>query len=415
MTLKLYEEELKVLAESEGLERIRDMWDAPEEGWELVNMDESVEAGGKIAGGAIIGKFRGQFFVPDGISQNERSYKDVWQFVLESSRVKDKIANRLMFGTIGHEDKLIDEQDLREGRVSHMITSLKILGKKGMGEAVILDTEAGRNLLTYLKAGAKLRPSSRAYGKFLPNKFHSGKPVVDKNTYLLECFDLVLNPGFKQTGVNLEESKTKKESVMGDEVVKDVIKELQKSRDALQERFNAVAAENDQLKDEKKDLKAQLEASKEEKETSRVKNAEENARDEVEAEARDKKIKETLEKFASLEGLNPTSEDFETLSTCIEGAGFKTIRDFVDSVSKVDLATVSALGEDFDVMEMLEKLAEYEELGEPDFIAETGEMAKEAVDAYAEIGSPDEISEAIDMATDELKAYKELGTVEEIT
>jgi len=394
-----------------GHEFLVDVWETADSKWNVVEVDMmEAEEASAVDGFSIIGKFDGQFFVPNGISQNNRSYKDVWEYVLESDRVKEKINNRMMFGTIGHEDKLVDEKDLREGRVSHIVTNLD--KGSGNGEAVILGTETGKNLLTYLKAGAQLRPSSRAYGKYLPNAMDKGKPVVDKKTYLLETFDLVINPGFKETGVTLAESLSEKETNMDKD--KDYVQFLTEDRDKMQKEIVALASEKEKLEESLADLKVQLEKVASEKEQLKKETEDKLADEREKVQRQVSEAQEILGKFETLEKLNPTTEDFDAIVDIVNANGYRDFREFADDLQKVDLKTFATLGEDFDVREILHRLAEFEDIGEPDEIEETARIAREVVTEYSEIGSPDEINEAIELATERLGEYKELGTPDEI-
>lgn len=154
---------------------------------------------------AILGRMKGEFFFPDGISRNNRWYsRKLWENALNSDVVKKKLENRLMLGTISHDTEYSDTS-LQEGKFSHIITKLYIdENGRGIGEADILDTPAGRVLHTMLKAGVKLSVSSRADGDFMGE--HNGIPAVNEDTYSLESFDVVLEPGFLNAKPQLVES-----------------------------------------------------------------------------------------------------------------------------------------------------------------------------------------------------------------
>lgn len=204
-----------------------------------------------VDGKAIIGIIEGQFFVPDGKSRNERFYpKALWEDVLKAKPMREKLDNLLMFGMIGHEDKSITEEDLRKGDVSHIIADLWIdESGRGMGKAYILNTDSGKNLYIYIKAGAKLKTSSRARGKFQENEKKDGLPVVDSSSFYLETFDFVINPGFEETTAELSE-KLKKE---GGTVVEniDAVKAITESNEKLQSQLKSTISEVAVLKIEK--------------------------------------------------------------------------------------------------------------------------------------------------------------------
>ena len=151
----------------------------------------------------IIGRASG-VFAPIGVmSRNNRIYdNDHYDYLLENQQLVDRIAHRGMLGTIGHHDKKVDDQDLAEGKVSHIVTNLRIVeeadGSRNLyGTLEILDTPAGHLLKTYYDSGVPLFVSSRGGGNLLPVPNESYKRV-DKTKYFLETFDIVKNPGFLQ-------------------------------------------------------------------------------------------------------------------------------------------------------------------------------------------------------------------------
>lgn len=151
----------------------------------------------------VIGRASG-VFAPIGVmSRNNRIYdNDHYDYLLENQQLVDRIAHRGMLGTIGHHDKKVDDQDLAEGKVSHIVSDLHIKeeadGTRNLyGTLEILDTPAGHLLKTYYDSGIPLFVSSRGGGNLLPVPNESYKRV-DKTKYFLETFDIVKNPGFLQ-------------------------------------------------------------------------------------------------------------------------------------------------------------------------------------------------------------------------
>lgn len=249
------------------------------------------EANGEVDGRHIIGIFEGQFFVPEGISRNQRFYsRELWDSCLASKEVQSMLAERRMFGTISHEQP-IDDKALMEGKVSHIVTHLEIReGNLGWGRAVILNTPVGQFLKTYLGAKAKLYTSSRAYGKYQGE--HKGVPKVDEATYILKGFDIVLDPGFLEANPQLKEcyeslkvtqlntNPTKGEYRMDKELFESVVKErtrlegeiatvqsqLAESARSTEKYKNenvVICEENNSLKEKVKDLERQMKLLKE--------------------------------------------------------------------------------------------------------------------------------------------------------
>jgi hypothetical protein len=144
----------------------------------------------------VLARVVGPFFAIDGRSQNNRYYsKQLWERVIKDDGVKDRLRRKKVFGTIGH-DQDIDDKALREGKVSHVLSKMWIdePSQVGMGEVYVLNTDTGRRLNTYLRAGAELPVSSRAYGKYR-GKTGDGAQIVDEGSYKFETFDFVQLPG----------------------------------------------------------------------------------------------------------------------------------------------------------------------------------------------------------------------------
>ena len=174
-------------------------------------LDESFqkEKDPRVDGENIIGSVEGIFFVPDGFSRNDRFYPcELWQKQLADSEINRRLENSIMFGCIGHTAGPVTEQDLSEGKVSHIMSKLWIDESTGMGmgKAYILNTPAGRNLKTYLKAGSNLKVSSRGEGSFAEGMEKDGHPVVEASSYNLITFDFVIEPGFTETNPQIQEN-----------------------------------------------------------------------------------------------------------------------------------------------------------------------------------------------------------------
>jgi len=152
----------------------------------------------------IIGKVKG-CMAPIGVySRNHRLYEnDHWIKVLQSPDLQERIANRRLFGMPSHMQKRIDDEDFREGRISHIVSCLEVREDNNgqpflYGEFDILDTPAGRILKAMYEGGAGIYVSTRAAGKLEPIV---GDPVnkrVCSNSYWLGGIDCVLEPGFLQ-------------------------------------------------------------------------------------------------------------------------------------------------------------------------------------------------------------------------
>ena len=152
----------------------------------------------------ILGKARGCFAPIGEFSRNKRLYEaSLWPTVLASEEFSSRLAHRGIFGTISHEDKKVDDKDLREGKVSHIVSCLEVREDEKThkpylyGELDILDTPAGRILEAMYKGGANLYVSSRAAGKLYPVAGQNYS-LVKPESYYVNSFDVVMNPGFLQ-------------------------------------------------------------------------------------------------------------------------------------------------------------------------------------------------------------------------
>jgi hypothetical protein len=155
-----------------------------------------------------------------------------------------------MLGEIGHNDRPVSEADIAEGRVSHIVTNLWIDEEsRGMGQVFILGTPAGRNLYTLMKAGCRIKTSSRASGDFKKDVTFEGMPVVDENNYYLETFDFVINPGFLETNPLIKENvdKIKKDMEKKDmELAEKLLQKLEDEKKALAESLDTTKIEKDE-------------------------------------------------------------------------------------------------------------------------------------------------------------------------
>ena len=329
----------------------------------------TIDESNEVDGVHVLGKLKGNFFVPNGTSRNKRFYpKQVWEKQLSKKDIQNKIKERRMFGTISHE-QAINDQAILEGKVSHTMTKLEVNEKnQGYGEALILNTPAGRILNTLARAGVKLFTSSRASGTY-KGKFE-GMPAVNPETYQLSGFDFVLDPGFLQASPVLEEA------------VSDSIEQLKLEHGANEAPTNEGATMDKELVESlvkengslKSDLKVSLKESESLKENNQLLN------DEVEL------LKEKLSKLS----------DQESVVSQYEGLG---------TPEDVEMALNLAK----------EKLLEYKELGTPSEISEALDLAKEKLEAYSELGTPELVGEALEKGKALILEYQELGTPSEIS
>jgi hypothetical protein len=335
-----------------------------------------------VDGEHVLAEIEGEFFVPNGKSRNGRFYPEsLWKKVIENKDIKKRLDDRLMFGTVGHDFDLGDAA-IREGMVSHVMTEIYIDEKgKGKGKALILGTPAGKILNTVIRAGSKLAVSSRANGTFKGKK--NGLPVVDEDSYELEGWDFVIDPGFLQARPSLKESLQ--------EMINNINIESEQEGDTLMSENNSIDAKlvehisnenadlknkvgeltdnvtslkesNNVLEDENKHLKGELEI-KEEVETKLA------AFDELGTFEQIKEALEVADKQSNvLKAFNELADTPEDAKHALEAA-----EKFIESVNE-------KFGSFGKAVELLEEVEKYRELGS----SEDVKTVLEAFDARLE-------------------------------
>jgi hypothetical protein len=162
----------------------------------------------------ILGIVEGKSLVLDGVSRNGRFYpKELWNNALKREETKQLLKDKLMFGCVGHPENYTLDELLSDGKVSHIVSKIEIRND-GYGYATyeILDTPAGRILFTVLKAGSKMKVSTRGFGEFAnESKNMNGKnyQVINPNTFTIESIDFVIHPGIADVDVSLIETLIK--------------------------------------------------------------------------------------------------------------------------------------------------------------------------------------------------------------
>lgn len=321
------------------------------------------ESAGDVNGSSILGKVKGVFFVPDGVSRNNRKYpKELWEKVCNNPDIRKRLEQRRMFGTIGHEQTLGDAA-LLEGKVSHIVTHIGIFNGQGIGEALILDTPAGRILNTLLRAGSKLFVSSRADGSYKGED--KGIPIVDPDTYQLTGWDFVLDPGFLQANPSLVEKF--------DQILADVtaIKNTNEGDLEMEAKLlESMAKENAEIKAMLERATTEIEALKSSKTTLHSENS--HLRNRVD---KQRKAETLLKKYEML----GTPEQIEKL---------------------------------IDLVEHNQK--KWEQLGPYKQVYRALDKAEKVIREYQSIGQVKEINRALDASLKVVSEYKDLGKPHEI-
>lgn len=385
-------------------------------------LDFSIEEGkGDVDGKHVLAKVKGEFFFPGGVSRNNRFYpKSLWEKVLADEDVQDRIGTRRMFGTISHDQK-IDDTAMLEGKLSHVVTNLKIENGKGIGEALILNTPAGRIANTMFRAGSKMFVSSRADGDF--NGTQNGIPKVDETSYRLHAFDFVLDPGFLKANPKIQEALnedfqetfgksldevlentqpsmpgsepviTDPEGDEGDPGVKTV-----ESKKSETEEDGGYTMSNELLESLTKDkvsLEGQLAEALQANETLKVqKGVLEGQTKNKETEIEDLKGKVSTDTETS-EKLDMLLKDLEDLGSPDEiREAYARTQQHLASVKEA--AGTDDMDEVYELLTFAAKVKE--EYGDLEDLETAFSMMKEAIATWKEIGAPEEVVEALELA-----------------
>ena len=140
----------------------------------------------------ILGRLEGIIADGKNPTRNGRKYPmPLWEKVFEDPIMKEKIANKVCLGELGHpEDRT--ETDITKAAICLAEMPKKSTDGKLYGVFDIIDTPCGRILKTLCDYGCNIGVSSRGQGDTYTN--YDGEEVVDEDTYNCEAWDAVLIP-----------------------------------------------------------------------------------------------------------------------------------------------------------------------------------------------------------------------------
>ena len=379
---------------------------------------DEAKKGDVVDGQHVLARVKGQFFVPDGQSRNGRFYpKSLWERIISDPSIKRRLAKKIMFGTIGHDGEL-SEKAIREGMISHIVIDIGIdENNKGMGEALILNTPAGRILNVVLRAGSELAVSSRANGTFKGKK--NGIPVVDEETYDLDGWDFVIDPGFLEAQPEITES-------LQDLYKQYNIKEQNEGEDPMSEKtvdktlVEHIANENADLKNKVGAQADEIESLKEDSKTI----SEENANLKVELEKMETIVKAN-EAFSEIGTVEEIQEKLKLAEEAQkELAEFKELADTpaeTKTALEESLKYIEAIKEAFGGLEAAktakEALAKFEELGSYEAVEGALLKFKAFIDEKAEkekAASIDKLAEELNFDKEKVKGLLEKYSEEDV-
>ena len=187
----------------------------------------------------ILGRLSGpvaSFMTP---TRNGRKYTDdLWESVFKSDIVQEMFENGGLPGELSHP---IDRSETDPEKIAIMMSEPPKKDNNGhlVAYVDILDTPCGKIAYQLAKYGFKFGISSRGEGEVFED--WDGQETVDKNTYTLNAFDLVLLPACKDARLVFNESyndrnKSFKKSLLEElesassddrKIMEDTLKELQ--------------------------------------------------------------------------------------------------------------------------------------------------------------------------------------------
>lgn len=379
------------------------------------SLNESTDFSSLIDGKDIIGMVEGQFFQPDGMSRNKRWYsRQLWDNVLACADVRNRLANRTMYGEIGHSDGPVTDMTLRSGDVSHIIADLWIDEKgRGMGRAYILDTPKGRLLKTYLGAKSKLKVSTRGEGVYLDGQLHDGCPIIDPDTYELQTVDFVLNPGFMETSAKLTTKREDYTTPITEQVITKQEKEINRMDTdkyiaELKERIEELKADNKSLSEELKSKETELLQYKYE-ESAEIKKISEAYAPFKKMGVSAKTLNETLKKVqGSLQNAKSKNAKLTEELDAYKAKCGKSLEEVDEGLAIADKA--------------LDTVAEYQKLGTVAELKELKERSEalipklqqlSALTEYRKLGSVEDLKTLMEKCQESLPKLKEMAVLED--
>jgi len=131
-----------------------------------------------------------------------------WKDMLEAN--KERIQKGQCYCTIGHDERPIEDQDVRMGIIIMIITDMWIEGKDVFMTANVCNNSAGEDLMGFVGAGGYIQASTRL--GIVPRKDeNTGADSLVGAESVIFGVDLVLDPAIESTWVEFKSaSKTKK-------------------------------------------------------------------------------------------------------------------------------------------------------------------------------------------------------------
>ena len=155
----------------------------------------------------ILGRLYGPIADVVNPTRNGRRYsEELWEKVFDNPIMKEKFANKVMYGELGHPE---DRTEIDMSKVAVCMPEAPKKDRDGhlIGYFDILDTPNGRILKTLCDYGSTLGISSRGTGDVIEGE--EGEEV-DPDTYDCECWDVVVVPAVESARLAFTEGLSKK-------------------------------------------------------------------------------------------------------------------------------------------------------------------------------------------------------------
>lgn len=126
-----------------------------------------------------------------------------WHDMLNSDVNQERLRLGKMYCTVGHDERPVEDYDVRRGEISHIITDMWIEGKDVFMTANVCDTQSGQDLMGVIGAGGYIQASTRLGISPRKDENTGAECLVGKDSVIFGV-DLVLDPAIESTYVNFQ-------------------------------------------------------------------------------------------------------------------------------------------------------------------------------------------------------------------
>lgn len=137
-----------------------------------------------------------------------------WKDMLNSELNQERLKLGKMYSTVGHDERPVEDYDVRRGEISHIITDMWIEDKDVFMTANVCDTQSGQDLMGVIGAGGYIQASTRL--GIVPRRDEAtGADCLVGKDSIIYGVDLVLDPAIESTYIEFKAAskETKDESL----------------------------------------------------------------------------------------------------------------------------------------------------------------------------------------------------------